>query len=221
MNIYELNCKFIERYLNIPKALRSLSSYPFLIDFNSVGHRINVPIYFKQPQHWLSAYYNNDLSRDELYRLLIDEYNVNLLKNDKFYPIKLFKYYQYRLANEGHGINLIYNNIIKFSRKSNPDTFDGILTDEFNDIIEYEYKSIKPARSVFCVGNEEDYSGLMSWKMLNDIDIENLTNEKPFRVYKDIFGHEVLHTFHPGYWFNVPTNLKEVVYNFIIGGSEK
>lgn len=222
MNIEDFNHKFIERYLSIPKELRSLNSYPFLISLSCSSHaRHVVPIYFKQPQDWLSSYYDVDLTSDKLYELLMSEYNENLLFNRAYKPIKLFIEYKNRLQTERLDIDIVYNNLIKFSRNSNkgldPDTYDGKFTDQFNDLLEEEYKIIEPHRSVFCIGPNKDYTGLMSWKILNDIDINPL-KERPFGVYKDKMGNEVLHTYHPNYWHSIKdTDLKEIVYKFIIG----
>lgn len=64
MNIEEFNRKFIDRYLSISKELRSNNSYPFLIAFEKFRETTTVPIYFKQPQDWLSSCYNVELSPD-------------------------------------------------------------------------------------------------------------------------------------------------------------
>lgn len=220
MAIKDLNQKFIERYLRIPLDLRVQSSYPFLIDFEVNRDTSNVPIYFKQPQDWLSSQYGNELDSQMLHKLLMNEYNNNLLVNTNYKPIKYFLLFRDKIYNENRSINLIYNNIVKFSRRSNPDSYDGELMDLFNDLIEEEYKAIKPTRAVFCIGPEEDYWGMMSWKMLNDIDIKPLTKEKPYNIYLDLLGNEVLHTYHPGYWFEADENLEDLVYRFIIGGSK-
>lgn len=219
MNIEEFNRRFIDKYLTIPKELRSNSSYPFLISFEKSSELRIVPIYFKQPQHWLSLYYGIELTSEELYDKLMIEYNENLMSNNVFKPIELFQEYKNRILKEKHSINIVYNNIIKFSRNSSPDTYDGDLTDQFNDLFEEEYQIIHPYRSVFCIGPEEDYIGLMSWKILNNIEIKPLMPNQPFRVYKDKFGSEVLHTYHPGYWFKIDQDLENIVYRFIIGGS--
>ena len=219
MNIKNINQKFIERYLSVPLDLRLQSSYPFLIDFKANRDLSNVPIYFKHPQDWLSSQYENKLDSQMLNKLLMNEYNNNLLVNTNYMPIKYFLLFRDRLHNVSRSINLIYNNIVKFSSRSNPDSYDGELMNLFNDLIEEEYKAIKPTRAVFCVGPEEDYCGMMSWKMLNDIDIKPLTKEKPYNIYLDLLGNEVLHTFHPGYWFEVDENLEDLVYRFIIDGS--
>lgn len=221
MTIKELNQKFIEAYLNTSLSLRAKSSYPFLIDFQSSPDVNNVPIYFKQPQDWLSSQYGNELDSQMLYKLLMNEYNNNLLLNTNFAPIKYFLYCQDRILREHQNINLIYNNIIKFSRISNPASYDGELFNKFNDLLDEEYKIINPTRAVFCVGQaKSDYSDMMSWKMLNDIDVRPLTIEKPYNIYFDFMGNEVLHTYHPGYWFEVNENLDNLVYRFIIGGAK-
>lgn len=166
MNIEEFNRKFIDRYLSISKELRSNNSYPFLIAFEKFRETTTVPIYFKQPQDWLSSCYNVELSPEELYEKLKTEYNVSLTTNSGFKPIQIFQKYKARLLKEQLGILLIYNNIIKFSRnsqKGNPDSYDGSFVDKFNDLFEEEYKIIRPSRSIFCIGPNEDYTGLMSW----------------------------------------------------------
>lgn len=220
MTIKELNQKFIETYLNTSLGLRAKSSYPFLIDFQSSPDVNNVPIYFKQPQDWLSSHYGKMLDSDILYNLLMTEYNHNLLLNTNYAPIKYFLYCRDRIHGEHQNINLIYNNIIKFSRISNPDYYDGDLSNIFNDLLGEEYKIIKPIRSVFCVGqSESDYSDMMSWKMLNNINISPLTIEKPYNIYVDFLGNEVLHTYHPGYWFDISIDLEDIVYRFIVGGA--
>lgn len=116
MNIEEFNHKFIDRYLSIPKELRSNNSYPFLIAFEKFTETPVVPIYFKQPQDWLSSCYGVEIPSEELYEKLMTEYNDSLARNSKFKPIQIFQKYKDRLSKEQRDILLIYNNIIKFSR---------------------------------------------------------------------------------------------------------
>lgn len=220
MNIEEFNRKFIYRYLSISKKLRSNNSYPFLIEFEKSLKTTAVPIYFKQPQDWLSSCYGVELSPEELYEKLMTEYNVSLTTNSGFKPIQIFQKYKNRLLKEQRDILLIYNNIIKFSQnsqKGNPDSFDGPFVDKFNDFFEEEYKIIQPSRSIFCIGPHVDYTGLMSWKILDDTEIVPITQKRPFWIYKDKFGNKVLHTFHPSYWFKINVDLESIVYDFIIG----
>ena len=65
MDIKDLNQEFIERDLSVPLDLRKNSTYPFLIDFKTNQDIYNVPIYFKQPQHWLSSFYDYGLDPDK------------------------------------------------------------------------------------------------------------------------------------------------------------
>ena len=51
---------------------------------------------------------------------------------------------------------------------------------------------------------------------LNDVDIEKLTVERPFNVYKDFLGHELLHTYHPSYWNLINIDMEQVILDFIL-----
>lgn len=226
MNIEELNRKFIDKYMNIDSELKSESSFPFLIEFNQHSNLDTVPIYFKQPRDWLSSCYEKELNQDVIYNKLMLEYVQNFKWNEKYAPIRIFNTYKNRLVKEYKNITIVYNNLIKFSLRSgvdksgetrNPDCYDGKLVDQFTDFIGQEYDLLQPTRSVFCIGPDEDYTGFMSWKMLNDVEIINLTPEKPYNVYLDKFGNPVLHTFHPSYWFKIDIDLEEKIFQFIIG----
>lgn len=220
--LHNINSLIINKYLETDASLRSKSSYPYLVSYNRSIQKncggVNIPIYFKQPQHWLSSCYDKDLSKEEMEKYLIAEYEDSLFinPNRSYSPIRFFLKLKEILSILRPGINLIYNNLVKCSRRDKPDWYDPTLNDLFNQIMIDEFKLLNAPKSIFCVGPDGDYTGRMSYMFLNDVDIEKLTVERPFNVYKDFLGHELLHTYHPSYWNLINIDMEQVILDFIL-----
>lgn len=217
-NPNEINKKIIEVFLNTDRSIREESSYPFIVTYDELqlAKSVNIPIYFKQPRDWLSSYYDRDLSKLNLETLLQKEYCSIFSNPDRrFKPIDFFLKLKEKLDGFPE-YNLIYNNLIKCSLRRKPDEFFGIMNDRFNDLLKEEYSAINPQKSIFCIGQEEDYSNLMSYLFLNDIEIKKLTKERPYNIYTDFMGRPLLHTYHPRYWNELDLNIFEIIKDFII-----
>lgn len=218
INPIEINKKIIEVFLNTDKRIREESSYPFIViyDESQLAKSVNIPIYFKQPQDWLSSFYDQDLSELNLETLLRKEYCSIFSNPDRrFKPIDFFLKLKEELVDFPE-YNLIYNNLIKCSLRSNPNEFSGVMNDRFNDLLKEEYSAITPQKSIFCIGQEKDYSDLMSYLFLKDIEIKKLTKERPYNIYIDFMGRPLLHTYHPGYWYKLDLDIFEIIKDFII-----
>ena len=214
------NKKFLDEYLKTSLKDRNANSYPFLLDPAVLNqtYQKNVLFYCKQPQNWLSKAYDVDLELEQLLGLLHEEYSSSFYSNPdrRFKAIDEFCNIRERLKGNPN-INLIFNNIVKFSRRDDPDSYDGRYYKQFETLVKQEYELINPGKTIFCVGPDEDYSGLMSYLFLNDIDIKDLTIDNPFNIYTDFKGNKVLHTFHPGFWFNIKGfDMMDVIIDFIL-----
>lgn len=214
----DINSSILSKYLNVDFSLRSKSSYPYLVSIPNCGG-INIPIYFKQPQHWLSSYYDMELSKEEMEKYLIAEYEDSLFINpDKSYsPIRFFLRLKEELSILSPNINLIYNNLVKFCRRDDPDSYDPVINDIFNELIIEEFMRLNAPKSIFCIGPNEDYTGRMLYLFLNNIEVKKLTPDEPYNVYEDFLGHQLFHTYHPRYWHMVNSvDLYKVILGFIL-----
>lgn len=220
----QFNKRFLEMYLGMPKSDRNRNSYPFLLDdgvTDIVAENgiplLNIGFYCKQPKDWLSKFYEEDLDMEKLWVLLQNEYRDQYLVNpDRVYTaIKAFDDIRRKLTDSN--FNLIFNNLIKFSKRNKPNEYDGYFFNNFKGLVKDEYELLNFDKVIFCIGPNSDYTDDLSDLYLNGSEVIKLTPEQPYNIYLDFRGRPVLHTYHPRYWkrLGIYDNMISIIIDFI------
>lgn len=226
MNTFNLfNKSFLEKYIEETFSDRKRNSYPFLIDSsmievpaNDVMQCKNIGFYCKQPQDWLSEFYDQDLSLEKTIILLQKEYRDQYLDNPNRSFTAIKAYDDIRHALKDTNFNLIFNNLIKFSRRNKPTEYDGNFFNHFKPMVKKEYELLNFEKVIFCIGPHSDYTDDLSNLYLNEADVIKLTPGRPYYdIYKDFRDRPVLHTYHPRYWvrLGIYDKMISIILDFI------